>query len=221
MSFAITASVIAAGGAIGGAVISANAAEDAQNRGMGLQQQGLNALGASQKDLLGSAPYMSFVDLMTQFSKQPQTFGPGDLESIKARATGEAHQGARNTTMAAWERAGATGSYRDGSTRAVEGRIGQQLGGRLGDISRQVDEMGARQRYTDLAQFGSLLQNLFQLRQGPAQAFSNAAIGVGSEQAGYNASPAGDALKGVGTIGTAIGSAKRSDGGTLFGDLFG
>lgn len=222
---------VTAVGSIGGALAQGSATKKAQNRGASLQNQGLDALQSAQNDLLGSDPYKAFTSLLSQFSTNPNTYTPELIASIKGRASDAAQQGYGEAMNAAWDRAGAQGAYRDGSTRAGESRLGQQLGGRLADISRQVDEDAAKQRIADLAQFGSLLQGFFNLRSGPAQAYANAAIGVGTQQANYNASPFGDAAKGIGTLGMAIGSAPQpykydssgkitGGGGTLFGSMF-
>lgn len=226
MSFGITAAVVGIGGSIAGSIIQGNETEQAQNKAGNYQDAGLAALESSQKDLLGGAPYLAFQKMLADLGQQPFTYGPGDLESIKARMTDEAQIGARNFQNAAWERAGARGGYRDASTRRGETRLAVELGGRLADANRQVDELGRRTRQEDIVRFGQLLQGLFQLRQGPAQAFSNASIGVGTQQAGYDASGAADSLKGLGTLAVALGSAPRpknsdgSGGGTLFGSLF-
>jgi hypothetical protein len=181
--------------------------------------------------LLGSDPYKSFTALLTQFARQPNTYSPSDLAGMKARFAEDAVGSATATQGAAWERAGAQGAYRDGSTRRTEGRIAQRLGSDIAQGNRSVDQMAAQDRAESLARLGSLLQGFFNLRTGPAQAYANAAIGVGSNVAGYNASPFGDALKGAGALGVGIGTAQRpyqfdangniiGGGGTAFGDLF-
>lgn len=223
--------LITAATAVGGSVLSANAAKGAQKRASNTQAQGIGVLQQAQDDTVGSDAYAGFMEAFTRFAQNPQTYSPEDIAGIKGRAGDAAVTGAQNFQNAAWERAGAQGAYRDSSTRAGEARVGQQLGGQLADISRNTDQMAALQRVQDLAQLGSLLQGFFNLRQGPSNALANAYIGVGNQQANYNASPFGDALKGLGTIGTAIGSANRpytynddgkitGGGGTLFGDLF-
>lgn len=217
---------------VGGALISSSAQSSAQKKGLSTQNRGLDALESAQNDTVGSDAFKNFMDAITAFSKNPNTYTPEAIAGIKGRLGDAAVTGAQNTQNAAWERAGAQGAYRDSSTRANEARVAQGLGGQLADISRSTDEMAAKQRIIDMATLGSLLQGAFNLREAPAQAFANAAIGVGSNQASYNASPFGDALKGLGTIGTAVGSAQRpytygpdgkitGGGGTGFGSLFG
>lgn len=211
---------IAAVGSIGGSIISGSKTASQQRKASNLAGNAVDELKGVRDDFLASDPYKAFTALLSQYAQDPYTFDATDVANMKARAANEVHQGARNATMTAWERAGAVGGYRDGSTRAVEGRIGQQVGARLGDISRQIDTDAARQRIDDIARFGSLLQGYLQLRSAPSQNLANAYQGVAQQIAGYNASPFGDALKGVGTLATAIGSAPNSKGGTLFGDLF-
>lgn len=221
MSFGITLAVATVGSAVAGSVIQGNATAKAQKKGAALQQSGLDALTRAEDETVGSDAYKAFTEMLTRLGQNPQTYSPADVANMKTRAAEEAFGEARSYQNAAWERAGAQGAYRDSSTRAGEARIGQALGGRLADINRQVDQDVARQRIADIAQFGSLLQGFFNLRQRSAESFANAAIGAGTQQAGYNASPFGDALKGIGLIGTSIGTAKKSDGSTAFGDLFG
>lgn len=229
MSFLAVGSAV---GAIGGSLIAANASKSAQKKGASIQQQGLDALQGASDDLLGSDPYKSFTALLSRFAQQPNTYSPSDLAGLKARYAEDAVGGARAAQGAAWERAGAQGAYRDGSTRRTEGRIAQRLGSDIAQGNRAVDQMAAQDRAASLAQLGSLLQGFFNLRAGPAQAYANAAIGVGSNVAGYNASPFGDALKGAGALATGIGSSQRpyefdangnivGGGGTVFGSLFG
>lgn len=200
--------LITAAASIGGAAISASGQKSAQKRGAGIQQQGLNALYEAQGDTVNSAGYQNFAELINAFSKNPRTYSDADLAGLKARYAEDAVVGARANQGAAWERAGAQGAYRDGSTRRTEGRIAQRLGSDIAQGNRSVDQMAAQDRVASLAQLGALLQGMFNLRMGPASAIANTSVGVGSNIAGYGASPFGDVLKGIGTLGAsgALGS---------------
>lgn len=228
MSFLATAAVV---GSVGGALISSGAQKSAQKKGLGIQQQGLAALDTASQDLLEGDPYQQFTAMLSRFAQRPETFSQSDLAGLKARYAEDAVGGAQAAQGAAWERAGAQGAYRDSSTRATERDIALRQGSMIAQGNRTVDEMAARQRSADIAQFGSLLQGLFNLRMGPAQSYANAAIGVGSNAANYGASPFGDALKGAGALAVGVGSSQRpyqfdangnviGGGGTAFGDLF-
>lgn len=197
--------LITAAASVGGAALSASAQKGAQKRGANIQQQGLDQLYSAQGELVGGDAYQNFANLINAFSQNPRTYSQSDLAGLKARYAEDAVGGARANQSAAWERAGAKGAYRDGSTRRYESSMAQRLGSDIAQGNRNVDQMAAQDRVASMAQLGSLLQGLFNLRMGPASAIANTSVGVGSNIAGYGASPFGDVLKGIGTLGAAGG----------------
>lgn len=152
-----------------------------------------------------------------QYAQDPSTYSPEFTANLKARYAEDAQQGAKAAIGQAWERAGAQGAYRDSSTRANERNIGLRLGSDIAQSNRTVDEQARKSRASDVAQLGSLISALQQLRMAPIQAEASARLGAPVTQQG---NPFGSLLQGLGTVAAAVGTAPQKGGGSLWGNLF-
>lgn len=157
------------------------------------------------------------VAAVQQYAQDPQTYTPEFTEGLKARYAEDAQRGAKGAIGQAWERAGAQGAYRDSSTRATERNIGLRLGSDIAQNNRAVDEQARKSRTTDVAQLGSLIGALQQLRLAPIQAEASARLGAPVTQQG---NPFGSLLQGLGTLSAALGTAPQKGGGSLWGNMF-
>lgn len=159
----------------------------------------------------------SLLSAVQQYAQDPQTYSPEFSANLKARYAEDAQTGAKAAIGQAWERAGAQGAYRDASTRANERNIGLRLGSDIAQGNRSVDEQARKSRTTDLAQLGSLIGAMQQLRMAPIQAEASARLGAPVTQ---QTNPFGSLLQGLGTLSAAVGTAPQKGGGSLWGNMF-
>lgn len=199
---------------VGGTLASKSQAK-AQKRAGAQIEDAVNELSGAKDSVTSSPAYASFQSLFNNFAQNPETFSPTLLEEIKARQANALRDTYTNNLGDLWNRAGASGSYRDSSTRGAEGVLTQQLGGQLADMNRGVDVMAAQQRPQDVSQLLGMLQAFSGLQGSLSQPIANARLGAASQMANFTANPLADLLKGVGSIGTTLGTTDTG-GNTLF-----
>ncbi len=122
-------------------------------------------------------------DIGLNFAKNPLSLSPEIVATMKQRGfdeAGGAFQGALNTIG---ERMGAMGMYRSGGTNTQFQNAAAEYGGRIADVSRQVDTDAAKQRNTDWMQAISAILPLIQQQQRPYEQIANAYMATGSNPA--------------------------------------
>ena len=177
----------------------------------------VNSLADYRKQFEESPELAALTQALGNFSGDYQTYTPEFTAGLKARYAEDSQNGARNAIGQAWERSGAQGAYRDGSTRVAERNIGLRLGSDIAQGNRSVDEQARKSRSTDLATLGSLISALQSLRMGPIQAEASARLGAPVTQQG---NAFGALLQGLGTVAAGIGTAQQKGGGSLWGNAF-
>lgn len=178
----------------------------------------VNELDAFNEQFQNSPELANLMAAIGRYGQDPMTYSPEFVASQKARLAEDAVGGAKAATGQAWERAGAKGAYRDSSTRAAERNIGLRQGAMIAQGNRDVDAQARSTRAADLSQFGAILSALTNMRMQPLLAETSARLGAPVTQQG---NPFGNLLEGIGTISTALGTARQSGGGTAWGNLMG
>lgn len=175
----------------------------------------VNELDAFNEEFKNSAELANLLNAVRGFAKDPLTYSPEQIALSKARYAEDAVGSARATQGAAWERAGAQGAYRDGSTRRTEGRIAQRLGSDIAQGNRMVDEKARQTRAADLSQLGAIISAVQQMRMQPLMAEAQARLGAPVTQQG---NPFGELLQGIGVLSAGLGTAPQRGGGSQWGN---
>jgi hypothetical protein len=170
------------------------------------------------QSLLGNSTFGAVQSNAQNLAEQPLSLGPEQVELAKANQFNAAQEGAHGQLNQAWDRAGAAGSFRSGSTRQDEQRVSQGLGSQLASISRGIDLQAALQRPQDIALANNVANQALQLRYQPERDIANAWLGVSGNPIWAQPSPLTSALGGVGAFGGSIlGAAAGNPAAPLFG----
>lgn len=206
MSFAITASVIGAGAAIGGSALAAGAAEDRQNAGFDQTQRGINEL-LRLREARGTDPRLGFArQLVEGRLRNPNPLGPEQVATLKAQNAGDANRAFAGATDAIRARAAASGSGRSGTTLGAQGRAAQALGGAVAQGNRDIDIRAAMAGLQGEQQAMQLLAALLGIEDQPTRDIAAAYTGQGAQTLGAPSPWAGFFQQTGSQLGTAFGT---------------
>lgn len=181
MSFAITAAVVGAGAAIGGAAIAADSAEDQQEAGFAQTQRGVNEL-QRLRDSRASDPRLGFARMLAESRlRNPNPLGPEQVALLKAQNAGDANRAFTGATDAIRARAGASGSGRSGTTLGAQGRAAQALGGAIAQGNRDIDIRAAQSALQGEQAAMALFATLLGLEEQPTRDIASAYAGQGAQ----------------------------------------
>lgn len=181
MSGLITAAAIGTVGAIGGGIISANAAENQQNKGFAQQQRGIGQLETIQNSQQHDPRLKLLRQMVEQRLLNPNALSPRIVELMKAQGAADTTRAAGGALDAIRARAGASGSGRSGTTLAAEGRVAQGLGSSIASLNRGVDIQAAQSQQQGEMQAMQMLAQLLGIEQQPGRDIANAYLGVGAQ----------------------------------------
>lgn len=168
----------------------------------------IDALAASQA---ASPLYQLGYALAKSVGENPLTMGPEVTDKIKRTAMDTASNSYAQNTAQLQERFGATGNAGSGYAYGAQRDEALRLGGKLGDISRDVDVAAAQQRRQDEASAISILQAMLGVEQAPFRDKANILAG-GAALPVWSQPSAGASLgQGLGSLaGTVAGAEKGS-----------
>lgn len=140
-------------------------------------QEGVAELRRGKAKLEGTGSFKNLLEMIGLQTGDPLTFSPQVVQGMKQQGFDDSSRAFQGALSQIGDRMGALGMFRSGATNQQFQNAAADYGGRVADVSRQIDTQAALQRNQDLA---AAVQNAMQvlgLQQRQYENIGNAWIG--------------------------------------------